>query len=146
MAQHVRVLVVGATNYYHHGTIHIRFCCCCLLLAVLCGAWCARGLFRRRLLRCPGHRGGTLLLYMLGLFWSQDHEAREHERKQPRRLSGAHSVAIFCTPCSLAGGDINVRCCCVVYQFIEIRCARFDVYLWLYVVLHFNLNANLRIN
>ena len=53
---------------------------------------------------------------------------REHERMQPRRPSGAHSVAIFYTSCSLAGADINVRCCCVVYQFIEIRCARFNVY------------------
>ena len=24
MVQHARVVVVGATSYYHHGTIHIR--------------------------------------------------------------------------------------------------------------------------
>ena len=53
---------------------------------------------------------------------------REYERKQPRRPSGAHSVAIiFCTSCTLAEGGINVRCC-VVYQFIDIRCARFRVF------------------
>ena len=42
------------------------------------------GLFRRRLLRCRGHRGGTLLLYMLGRFWPQNHEARESTRGSSR--------------------------------------------------------------
>ena len=133
MAQHARVLVVGATSYYHHGTTHIRFCCCCILHAVLWGAWCARGLISSPIAALPrASRWNTVVVHARPLMVPGPRGTREHERNQPRRPSGAHSVAISCT-CSLAGGDINMRCC-VVYRFIEMRCGRFYVYLWPYVV------------
>ena len=70
----------------------------------------------------------TAVVHARPFWFAGPQDTREHEKKQPQRPSGAHSVAIFCTSCSLARADINVRCCCVVYQFIETRCARFYVY------------------
>ena len=69
--------------WYHQYTIPL------LLFPACCVGWFV-GLFRRRLLRCQGHRGGILLVYMLGLFWSQDHEARESTRGSSHEDRAAH--------------------------------------------------------
>ena len=89
MAQHARVLLVVAASYYHpHMIVMLTLSPACCVWGVR-GAW--EGLIRCRLLRCRGHHGGTLLLYMLGHFWAARHERVREEaatKTERRALRG----------------------------------------------------------
>ena len=108
--------IVGATSYYHYGTIHTWFCCwCCLLLAVMGGAWCMARLIWSSIAALPkASRCNTAVVHARPVLVPEPRGTREYERKQPRRPSGAHSVAMLCTSWTLVRGDINVLPVCAV--------------------------------
>ena len=95
---------------------------------MLGGACCVRGLISSSIAVLSRASWWNTAVHARPFLVAGPRGTREHDRKQPRKPSGVRLVAIFCTSCSLAGGDINVRCCCVVYQFIEIRSTRFCIY------------------
>ena len=71
-----------------------------------------------------------------------ERERGEAATKTERRAFGGHLLHVV----HFSREDINVRYCCVVYQFIQIRCARFRVYFCssIQVILSFKFIAILR--
>ena len=104
-----------------------------LLSAACCVEWCV-GLFRRRLLRCQGHRGGTLLVYMPGLFWSQDHEARNRTRGSSHENRAARIRLLSSARRALWQGGISMRAV-VVFCISSLR---YDArgFMYIFVALH----------
>ena len=113
----------------------------CMILLLLshacCVGWCVVGEKAYFVVDCCVAEGIVVehccctCSAFFGLFWSQDHKAREsttgssHEDRAARiRWLSSARRAVW------QGGGINMHCCCVVYQFIDIRCARFHVHFW----------------
>ena len=107
---------------------------CSLLLAALGGALCVRGLISSSIAALPRASGWNTDVCTCSAFFglrTTGHErAREKvatktERRANRWLSSARRAV-------WRGGVINVRCCGVVYQFIEKYYARgLCIFLWL---------------
>ena len=105
-----------------------------LLSLACCVGWCvvherAFFFFRRRLLRCRGLRGGTLLLYMLGLFWYQDHEARESRRGSSHEERAARIRWLSSARRALWQGGVSM--CAVVV--VCISSLRYDARGFMYI-------------
>ena len=89
----------------------------------------------------------TAVVHAWSFFVPGPRGTREYERKQPRRQTERRAFGGNLRHERRAlwqEGVINVRCCCVVYQFIEIRCARFcvDFCSSVQVILPFKFNEN----
>ena len=95
---------------------------------MLGGAWCARGIISSSIAALPGTWWWNTADVNARPFWPQDNKARHgtigrSHKDRARRAFGGSRLHVV----QFAGTDINVRCCCVVYQFVEIQCTRFYV-------------------